>query len=208
MKYLLTVTLALITFTATAQKKLIKSLDTITTTEQAEKFLETKKSRKNKILIFNEEKHQSKLANALLSTSVGSTKVVKGEFDTTVYKVIEKDNQRHYRLSYVYLDGNKLDAETIVKYKNEILQSYEDGVRFDDLAKKYSMDKNALRGGDSGWLKEGNLPIEVETEAFNLEHKVGQIYTVRIPEPQAYFVILKTHRIKKIKEIKVLKVID
>ena len=47
MKYLLTVTLALITFTATAQKKLIKSLDTITTTEQAEKFLETKKSRKN-----------------------------------------------------------------------------------------------------------------------------------------------------------------
>ena len=108
----------------------------------------------------------------------------------------------------MYLDGNKLDAETIVKYKNEILQSYEDGIRFDDLAKKYSMDKNAIRGGDSGWLKEGNLPIEVETEAFNLEHKVGQIYTVRIPEPQAYFIILKTHRIKKIKEIKVLKVVD
>lgn len=116
MKHILTLTLFLTVFTATAQKKLIKSLDTITTAEQAEKFLETKKSRKNKILVFNEEKHQSKLANALLNTSVGSTEVVKSEFDTTVYKVIEKDNQRHYRLSYVYLDGNKLDAETIVKY--------------------------------------------------------------------------------------------
>ncbi|MBN2868509.1 MAG: peptidylprolyl isomerase [Flavobacteriaceae bacterium] len=208
MKYLLKITLFLTLFSATAQKKLIKSLDTITTAEQAEKFIENKKSRNNKIIIFNEEKHQSKLAKALLNTSVGSTEVIKSEFDTTVYKVIEKDNQRHYRLSYVYLDGNKLDAQTIVKYKNEILQSYEDGVRFDDLAKKYSMDKNAIRGGDSGWLKEGNLPIEVETEAFNLEHKVGQIYTVRIPEPQAYFVVLKTHRIKKIKEIKVLKVVD
>ena len=208
MKYILEITLFLTLFSATAQKKLIKSLDTITTSEQAEKFIENKKSRNNKIIIFNEEKHQSKLAKALLNTSVGSTEVVKSEFDTTVYKVIEKDNQRHYRLSYVYLDGNKLDAQTIVKYKNEILQSYEEGVRFDDLAKKYSMDKNAIRGGDSGWLKEGNLPVEVETEAFNLEHKVGQIYTVRIPEPQAYFVVLKTHRIKKIKEIKVLKVVD
>ena len=207
MKFLLQLTICLITVTTFAQRALKKELDTITTVAQAEKFLETKKSKKAKILIFNEEKHKTKLATKLLSTSVGSTEVVKTEFNVTHYKVVDRTDDRHYRLSYIYFDGNKIEASKIVEYKNNILKSYEDGVRFDDLAKRYSMDRNAKRGGDSGWLKEGSMPIEVENEAFNLEHKLGEIYTVRIPEPNGFYVILKTERIKKIKEIKVLKVI-
>ncbi|PKG52937.1 peptidylprolyl isomerase [Olleya sp. 1-3] len=207
MKFLLYLTICLLSVSTFAQRALKKELDTITTVAQAEKFLETKKSRKNKILIFNEEKHKTKLATKLLSTSVGSTEVVKTEFNVTHYKVIDRTDDRHYRLSYIYFDGNKIEASKIVEYKNNILKSYEDGVRFDDLAKRYSMDRNAKRGGDSGWLKEGSMPIEVENEAFNLDHKLGEIYTVRIPEPNGFYVILKTERIKKIKEIKVLKVI-
>jgi parvulin-like peptidyl-prolyl isomerase len=207
MKFLLYLTICLLSVSTFAQRALKKELDTITTVAQAEKFLETKKSRKNKILIFNEEKHKTKLATKLLSTSVGSTEVVKTEFNVTHYKVVDRTDDRHYRLSYIYFDGNKIEASKIVEYKNNILKSYEDGVRFDDLAKRYSMDKNAKRGGDSGWLKEGSMPIEVENEAFNLDHKLGEIYTVRIPEPNGFYVILKTERIKKIKEIKVLKVI-
>lgn len=207
MKFLLYLTICLLSVSTFAQRALKKELDTITTVAQAEKFLETKKSRKNKILIFNEEKHKTKLATKLLSTSVGSTEVVKTEFNVTHYKVVDRTDDRHYRLSYIYFDGNKIEASKIVEYKNNILKSYEDGVRFDDLAKRYSMDRNAKRGGDSGWLKEGGMPIEVENEAFNLDHKLGEIYTVRIPEPNGFYVILKTERIKKIKEIKVLKVI-
>ncbi|SFJ65022.1 peptidylprolyl isomerase [Olleya namhaensis] len=207
MKFLLYLTICLLSVSTFAQRALKKELDTITTVAQAEKFLETKKSRKNKILIFNEEKHKTKLATKLLSTSVGSTEVVKTEFNVTHYKVVDRTDDRHYRLSYIYFDGNKIEASKIVEYKNNILKSYEDGVRFDDLAKRYSMDRNAKRGGDSGWLKEGSMPIEVENEAFNLDHKLGEIYTVRIPEPNGFYVILKTERIKKIKEIKVLKVI-
>lgn len=207
MKFLLYLTICLLSVSTFAQRALKKELDTITTVAQAEKFLETKKSRKNKILIFNEEKHKTKLATKLLSTSVGSTEVVKTEFNVTHYKVVDRTDDRHYRISYIYFDGNKIEASKIVEYKNNILKSYEDGVRFDDLAKRYSMDRNAKRGGDSGWLKEGSMPIEVENEAFNLDHKLGEIYTVRIPEPNGFYVILKTERIKKIKEIKVLKVI-
>ena len=207
MKFLLYLTICLLSVSTFAQRALKKELDTITTVAQAEKFLETKKSRKNKILIFNEEKHKTKLATKLLSTSVGSTEVVKTEFNVTHYKVVDRTDDRHYKLSYIYFDGNKIEASKIVEYKNNILKSYEDGVRFDDLAKRYSMDRNAKRGGDSGWLKEGSMPIEVENEAFNLDHKLGEIYTVRIPEPNGFYVILKTERIKKIKEIKVLKVI-
>ncbi|WP_397362677.1 peptidylprolyl isomerase [Olleya sp. R77988] len=208
MKNLLTLTFCIFAFTLTAQNSVKKQLDTINTVEQAEKFLETKKSKKNKILIFNEEKHKTKLATALLKAGVGSTKTVKTEFNTTHYKIVSKTNERHYRFSYVFFDGNTLEASKIVDYKNQILQSYEDGIRFDDLAKRYSMDKNAKRGGDSGWLKEGTMPTEVEEQAFSLENKLNTIYTVRVPETNSFYIILKTERIKKIKEIKVLKVID
>ncbi|QCE43101.1 peptidylprolyl isomerase [Psychroserpens sp. NJDZ02] len=207
MKNLLTLAICLLTISSFAQKSLEKELDTITTVAQAEKFLDTKKSRKNKMLIFNEEKHKTKLATKLLNNSVGSTEVIKTEFNVTHYKVIDKSQERHYRISYIYFDGNQLEASKIVEYKNEILKSYEDGIRFDDLAKRYSMDRNANRGGDSGWLKEGSMPAEVEAQAFNLDNKLGTLYTVRIPEPNGFYVILKTERIKKIKEIKVLKVI-
>ncbi len=208
MKTLLNLTFCLITLFSFAQKGLEKELDTIVTIEQAEKFLETKKSRKNKILVFNEAKHKTKLATKLFSTSVGNTEVIKSEFNTTHYKVIDKTDERHYRISYIYFDGNKLEVSKIVEYKNEILKSYEEGISFDDLAKRYSMDRNAKRGGDSGWLKEGSMPTEVEEQAFNLDNKLNTIYTVRVPETNSYYVILKTERIKKIKEIKVLKVID
>ncbi|RAJ16201.1 peptidylprolyl isomerase [Olleya aquimaris] len=208
MKTLLKLTICLLTATTLAQTSIKKELDTITTVEQAEKLLETKKSRKNKVLIFNEEKHKTKLATALLNTNVGSIKTVKTEFNTTHYKVITKSDERHYRISYIYFDGNTLEASKIVDYKNDILKSYEDGIRFDDLAKRYSMDRNAKRGGDSGWLKEGSMPTEVEEQAFNLDNKLNTIYTVRIPETNSFYIILKTERIKTIKEIKVLKIVD
>ncbi|MGB6268785.1 MAG: hypothetical protein WBF67_07205, partial [Olleya sp.] len=57
-------------------------------------------------------------------------------------------------------------------------------------------------------LKDGSMPAEVEEQAFNLDNKLNTIYTVRVPETNSFYVILKTERIKKIKEIKVLKVID
>ena len=207
MKTFIKLTICLLTFSVYAQKDLEKELDTIVTVEQAEKFLVNKKSRKNKILIFNEEKHKTKLATKLLSTSVGSTEVVKSEFTTTHYKVIDKTDERHYRISYIFFDGNALDATQIVEYKNEIFKSYEEGISFDDLAKRYSMDKNAKRGGDSGWLKEGSMPVEVEEQAFNLDNKLDTLYTIRVPETNGFYIVLKTERIKKIKEIKVLKVI-
>ncbi len=208
MKNLLKLTICLFAFTVTAQKSTKKQLDTITTVEQAEKFLASNKSKKNKILTFNEEKHKTKLATSLFESTLGNTKVVKSEFGKTHYKIIDRKNLAHYRISYIYFDGNKLEASKIVEYKNEILKAYESGMRFDDLAKRYSMDNNKKRGGDSGWLKEGSMPEEIEDEAFNLDNKINDIYNVRIPETNGFYIIVKTYRIKKIKEIKVLKIMD
>ena len=208
MKSLLKLTICLFVFTSFAQNSVKKELDTISTLEQAEKFLDSKKSRKNKILIFNEEKHKTKLAKSLFNNAVGSTKAVKSEFGTTHYKIIDKTNLPHYRISYIYFDGNTLDVSKILAYKKEILKSYENGMRFDDLAKRYSMDRNSKRGGDSGWLKEDSMPKLLEEETFNLEHNLNEIYTVRNPETNAYYIVLKTYDNQKVKEIKVLKVVS
>lgn len=205
-KVLLILTLCLST-SVFAQKKLRKVLDTIATVEQAEAYLETRKSKKNRLITFNEEKHKTRLAKALISLPVGGTKVVATEFSKVHYKIIEKTKAPHYRISYVFLDGNKVKLQKIHDITKIIIKRHRDGMKFEDLARKYSMDKNAYSGGDSGWFKDGEMPIEIEEEVSDLKHNLDDIYTVRTPN-EGYYIILKTHRIRTIKEVKVLKIIE
>lgn len=191
----------------TAQKKIKKEIELIEDSAQAEAYLETNKSKDNKLLTFNEEKHKTKLAKELLSAPVGATIVKKAERVKTFYKITESKKLPHYRISYIYFNGSILDAQTIITYRNEIFEKYKNGKSFNDLARRYSMASNANSGGDSGWLKSGSLPEEIENEAFDLKHNVEDIYTVRIPEVNASYIIVKTDRIQKIKEIKVLKIV-
>lgn len=195
-----------VSFSTYSQKGTKKELATIETVEQAQNYIDSKKSKKNKIIVFNEEKHKTRLAKTLLHTAKGATEIVRSEFTKTHYKVIEKLNEPHYRVSYIFFDERKLDIEKIYELRKTILNKYETGIRFEDLAKRYSMADNALIGGDSGWLKTGEMPKEVEDETTNLSHQINDIYTVSVPSNNGYYIIIKTHRIRKIKEVKVLKV--
>jgi len=55
----------------------------------------------------------------------------------------------------------------------QIEQQLKNGASFEDLAKKYSMDAAAQKGGDLGWFSRGSMLPEFENEAFAL--KEGQI---------------------------------
>ncbi|WP_452596765.1 peptidylprolyl isomerase [Pontimicrobium sp. MEBiC01747] len=208
-KALLLIVLCLSTASFAQSRKLKKALDTIATVEQAEAYIEAEKSKKkNKLIIFNEAKHKTRLAKTIIGLPVGATKTVDVEFGKVHYKVIEKTNEPHYRISYVFLDGNTVKLKRIHEVTKDIIKQHKDGIKFEDLAKKYSMDRNAYTGGDSGWFKDGDMPIEVEEQVSDLKNNLGDIYTVRTQEDNGYYVILKTHRIKTIKEVKVLKIID
>ena len=183
-----------------------KDIKNIANIEDAELYIEKSKSKKNKLMAFNEEKHKSTLAQTLLAMPIGTTKTVPSQFNKTIYKIIEKSNDPHYRISYIYFDESKVDINTIYEMRKTILYKFENGVPFEDLANRYSMDDNALRGGDSGWFKDNEMPIEIENEAANLQHSVGDIYTVAVEKDRGYYIILKTHRIKTIKEVYVLKI--
>ncbi|APY00221.1 peptidylprolyl isomerase [Lacinutrix venerupis] len=196
-------TLSLSIFAQTNVKKDLKNIETL---EQAEDYIGEKKSRKKKLMVFNTEKHHSKLAKELLEMPAGFTKTERTQFNKTHYKVVKKENEPHYRISYIYFDGNKMPVDEIYNLRKTIMTKYAKGVDFGDLAKKYSMADNARKGGDSGWVKDGQLPIEIEEEANNLAHQVDDIFDVGITDDNGFYIIKKTHRLQLIKEVYVLKV--
>jgi peptidyl-prolyl cis-trans isomerase D len=89
------------------------------------------------------------------------------------YQVPNRVHVEHILLMTV---GNKTDAEVeeIKKKAEDILNQVKKGAKFEDLAKKYSEDPGTKdKGGDLGWLIQGQTVPEFEKAAFSLQK--GQI---------------------------------
>lgn len=191
-----------------AQTSTEKELEVLETPEQVETYLESKNSKKNKLITFNEEKHKTTLAKELFKLSIGGTKVNDREFEKTYYKVINKSKKTYHRVAYIYLDGSKHSIDDINLLREKIIAKYNNGAPFDFLAKQYSMDFNANKGGDLGWFLKGEMHVDFENEILNVEHEFNDIFTIDIPSKNWYYVVLKTHEPKDISEIEVLKIVE
>lgn len=207
-KKLLVVFLICITTFLTAQTATEKELEILKTTEDVESYLESKKSKKNKLITFNEEKHKTILAKALFKLPIGGTKVNENEFEKTFYKVVTKNKNTYYRAAYIYLDGAKYSINEIEKLQEKIILRYQTGTPFDVLAKRYSLDKNANKGGDTGWFLEGELHPDFEDKVIHDNNDTNSIFTLNIPSENGFYVVLKTHEPKDISEINVLKIVE
>jgi PPIC-type PPIASE domain len=208
LKYSLLVISLLLSFNMLAQRKFQKELDSVTTIERAQRFINSKNGKKNKIITFNEEKHKTKLTQELLKLSNGGHKVIKKEGENIHYKILEKNEIIYYRVSYILLDGKEFSISSIEKLRPQIIEQHDRGVPFKDLALQYSMDNNKKRGGDSGWFTYGDMLPEFEQQVMNDEHQKDDIFTVNVESNQWYYVVKKTHDKKSITEIKVLKVVE
>ncbi|WP_299113431.1 peptidylprolyl isomerase [uncultured Winogradskyella sp.] len=187
-----------------SQESLEQELDSITTTEEAKTFAKThKKVNKSKLFTFNKEKHKTRLADDLFRLSKGGKQIVKTDYKKTYYKIIDKNKVLHYRVSYIYFDGNKMTLNEINDKRNKILNQYNEGYKFDALAKLHSMDLNAKRGGDLGWFPEGQMHPQFEDAVKH--HKTNDIFTLDIADKNWYYIVLKTFDPKPIEEITVLK---
>lgn len=191
-----------------AQTSIEKELELLETPQQAETYLETKKSKKNKLITFNEEKHKTTLAKDLFKLGVGGTKVNEREFEKTYYKVINKSKKTYHRIAYIYLDGTKQGLKEINTLREKIIANYHNGAPFDFLAKQYSMDANSKKGGDLGWFLKEEIHSEFEKGIFSKTHDLNDIFTVDVPSENWYYVVLKTHEPKDIGEIEVLKIVE
>ena len=187
------------------QESLTRDLDSILNIDQAQMYLANNPSKGNKLISFNEEKHKTTLAKDLFARGRST---VESDFKITHYKVVESNNNLHYRFSYILFDGENLSKSEIASLRSQIMTKFENGMPFNKLAAKYSMDTNARRGGDSGWLKQGSLDPEIEDAVINSPTSIGDLMTFDIPEKNKYYLILKTHDIKYIKEVKALKIVE
>lgn len=92
------------------------------------------------------------------------------------------------RVSYIYLDGSKLNKEEIRTLRDKIISKYKKGTSFARLANTYTMDNS--KEGDLGWFEEGQM--EKSFQEAILKHKKGEIFTVDIPSNNWFYVVLKT----------------
>ncbi|MFK7781983.1 peptidylprolyl isomerase [Psychroserpens sp.] len=188
-----------------SQQDFESEIDSIQTLDEAKIFVKKNKSLKGKVITFNKEKHNTKIAGELFRLGKGSKKIYKTDMTKTYYKVIDKSDIPYQKLSYIFLDGKQKSLEDINVLRQNIIAKYRSGFRFEDLAKHYSMDNNANRGGDLGWVTQGDLHPDFEVQVLDNSHNVNDIFTVDVPDQQWYYVILKTEDTKYIEEIKVLK---
>lgn len=191
-----------------AQEQIETELDSITTESEAHQFIEHHKSVNGKLITFNKEKHHSKLADDLFDLGKGGKKEYESENDKTIYKLIDRKEVLHHRVSYIFFDANKKSLQEINALRNDIITKYNKGVPFEVLAKQYSMDINGKRGGDSGWFEKGEMIPEFEQEVISNNHKKGSIFKIDVPSKKWYYVVLKTYDRKMIDEIKVLKIVE
>ena len=196
--------LLFVPFLCFSQYSLEQQLDSIATIEDAKTFAKTnKRANKSKIFTFNKEKHKTTLADDLFKLSKGEQKVVKTDFKKTHYKIIDKSEIWHQRVSYIYFDGNKMPLEDINTKRYKLISQYNDGYKFEGLAKMHSMDAGAKKGGDLGWFTESEMPISFENAVKS--HNVGDVFTLDFDKQKSYYIILKTFESKRIEEITILK---
>ncbi|CDF79042.1 conserved hypothetical protein [Formosa agariphila KMM 3901] len=193
-----------------AQDSFDGTIDDVATSEQAKIFIKQNKDLKGKYFVFNKEKHNTTLAKELFEMPVGRSKVYENEFNKTTYKIIDKHETTYYRASYIFIDSEGLDETDLKRLKQTIYSKFNQGQHFNDLVQRYSMDKNASRGGDTGWFINGKMPIEVEEELIknNKNHYLNKLFTVDIPEKNWHYIILKTEEPKPIEEIQVIKITE
>ena len=210
LKYLLSFALILLCTIGYSQEQYSfeSELDSISNEAQATSYIEQHKALQGKIIIFNKEKHHSKLADDLFELGKGGKKTYDSEQEKTIYKLIDRKGVLHHRVSYILLDGNKKSMQEITTLRNMIISKYNEGIPFDELAKKYSMDINGRRGGDSGWFAHGEMLPEFEDEVISNHHANGSIFKIDIPSKKWYYMVLKTYDKMMIDEIKVLKIVE
>lgn len=115
-----------------------------------------------------------------------------------IYKIIEIATVTAYNAGYIYLDTNKLSAAEIKQLTDDILNQYNAGTPFIELAKKYTMDRNP-KAGELKFI-EGQMVAPFEKAVK--DHATGEVFTVTTPEKGWFHIIKKNADNRTIKAIR------
>ena len=193
-----------VSFSQTDIKQLKTDLELVTDVKSAKQFIKDNPTIKAKIYTYNEDKHKSSLSKILFSKTIGTSYETEEQSANTLYKIISVTPTLHYRASYIFLDGKKLKIAAIDSLRSVIMAKLDSGQQFNQLAGKYSMDRNSIRGGDLGWFT-----VKKASKEFisSLEkNKPNTIFSLDLPEVKKHYIINKTEQQKDIRLLQVLKI--
>lgn len=206
MKYIFTIIVfILISNTADAQRLLFNQrYDSMAEDFNIkEKKLNEYKS-EGKVIVFNEEKHKTKLAKKMLKSRKGKSKTIDKGLYELEYEIIGKEKITHHRVRYIYIDKDRFKSEESLKnYINKVRQLLDVNV-FKSVAMQYSMDYSKNVGGDSGWFKKGKTHPEFFKHTTSTNRLADEIFEFEIPEYNAYYFAKKSFSKKEFEEVLVL----
>lgn len=191
-------------FSQTDIKQLKTDLELVTDVKSAKKFIKNTHSVKAKVHTYNEEKHNNSLSKKLFSKAIGTSFETEEQSANTIYKIISITPTLHYRASYIFLDGKKLSKFKIDSLRTVIMSKLDSGQQFNQLAGKYSMDRNAIKGGDLGWFTKNKASKDFINSLK--ENKTNTIYNLDLPKAKKHYIINKTEQQKDIRLLQVLKI--
>ncbi len=118
---------------------------------------------------------------------------IKNKSHSVAEKLLETASVLEFRVSYIYLNGDKRPKAEIDSLRQLILEKFNENTPFSELAKKYSDDPSASKGGDLGWFPAGRMVPTFENAIR--AHRKGAIFLAESLTSRTnwYFVILKTH---------------
>lgn len=170
---------------------------------------ETKEYKEDgKLVLFNEEKHRTKLAKELLEIKVGKKVKQEGVTNFRIYKVLASTKVMHHRLRYIFIDGNKLSKKELKDRLAYIRSLLDKKVKFESVARQYSMARNARTGGDSGWFKKDETHPKFFKAATSNNRYANEVFFIEVPEQNWYYLVKKTYSPKPVREILVLKTLE
>ena len=206
LKKLFTGFILLLSLNLSAQRALFnQDFDEVSEFDIPESELKQYKS-EGKLTVFNIEKHTTSLAKKLFDLKVGKTYEIEKDTYTKVLKVVASKEIEHFRINYIFLDGNKFTYEKIDELRDKLKNMAGGRYDFKGLAKQYSMDMNRNRGGDSGWFKEGKVLEDFRNAAVSKMRSANEIFKIDLPDQNWFYLVKKTYSPRKIREIVVLEI--
>lgn len=160
------------------------------------------------LIIFNEDKHRTKLALKLFDKKVGRDIEEETPTRLTTYEVVSSTEIEHHRLRYIFIDGNKLTKKKVSKRIDYIKRLLDDKASFESVAHQYSMDRNARRGGDSGWFKKAETHPRFYKAVADNNRYANEVFEISIPKKKWYYLVKKTFSPKPIREVLILKKVE
>ncbi len=175
------------------------SLSTVNTISQAEDFTKANPKSAGHIFTIESSKDTSEILLPLYFKRPGFSFRIANMF----YKILSVDSTLSFRVSYIYLNGEKLSKDEIDSLRQEIITKYKNGTSFIELAMQYNMDGNVT--GDTGWFTENMMVKEFESAVR--KHVKNDIFTVDTPGQNWYHVVLKTWDDTFIKKLTLIKIV-